>query len=394
MQTTKLYDTHLSYQIPTVSFSLLGKGVLRLKHTLAWHVMQGYCAQQRALEASRLQLFLQGGERVNRTILLYTPVNSVEAGRHKNNLNYVVPAGVHLTLEDLRAMGKLQAKQTDYYCLPRNVLVLQQNDNFQHNAWEATMWLSRPQWRQMRQDLLSLAVRLLMRRGVQSELAEIFVRRLDQAQTSRLQNRLENFHPQKPLFTNLEQLFFLRYGNLVLGAQSPYGILLFRNQVLPGLHESRRLRRRRGKLRGLMLSRGLLELRPRLGGTFSLGERAILVRPQQLPFLNTMVLLSRHALRTEWRRRRGVGLLHRVLRKGGRLFWDLPLVTYSWPLRKHGLHLQQNVMDTVSFPIYSTKGVFPSLPQLSLTRHSLGERREALTRAFPFLFPLESQVAE
>lgn len=385
MQIIKHFGTHPYYQTHIVRFSVGRKHFAHSKHTMAWHVMQGYCAQQRSLEGSRLQLFLHGGERVNRTVLLYSPFNSNEGVHNTKSLNYVVPAGVHVTLEELRALGKLQNKQVEFYSLPRTFLVLQQNGGLKHTAWEASSWLSRPQWTQFRQELLSLAVRLLMRRGVQSELAEVFVRRLSQVQASRLQSRLENFHPQDSAFSRLQRLFIHRYGEFFLSLQSANGIVCFRDRVLPGLQDSRRVRRHRGKLRGLLFSRGLFEARPRLGTSIFAEHSTILVRPQQVPFLNMLILIARQSLRSEWRRRRGVGLLHRVLRKSGRLFWDLPVATYAWPLHQRSTRMQRNVMDSTGFPIYATKGVY-TVHNFSTGREFSDSRRPNLVRAFPFLF--------
>jgi hypothetical protein len=263
------------------------------------------------------------------------------------------------------------------------VLVLQQNGVFQQNAWEGAAWISRPQWNQTRQELLSLAMRLLLRRGAQADLTEVFVRRLGQAQPFRLQSRLENFHPQSAFLAKLQRQFICRYGDLFMPLQS--SLVLFRERVLPGLHESRR-RRRRGKLRGLMLSRGLFELRPRLGTTSYVANGGMLARPQQLPFLNMLMLLSRQSLHTEWRRRRGVGVLHRVLRKGGRLFWDLPVATYAWPLCQRNLRVREKVNEFVSHPLYFTKGVLSFSQQSSAKRDVSENRATELVRAFPFLF--------
>jgi hypothetical protein len=345
--------------------------------------MQTFCAQQRSVELSRIRLFLHGGERINRTTLLYTPFPSNVNSRNRVALKYALPTGLHVTLEELRSTGELYSnlKQTDYYAFPQDMYAKQQHDKTQRGGWESSLWLSRQQAARSRALLLQMANRLLMRRGTQADLGETFARTLSQMQPYRLQSRLENFHPHGSKLLELQQHLIRRYASIFSEEQGVYGLPMLRERALPGLHESRRVRRRRGsKLRGLLTSRGLFELRPRLGTGVYAEDNMVLARPQQLPFLNMLSLLSRQILRSAWRRRRGLGLMRRTLRKTGRLVWDLPTCNYLWPLRQRSVRLNEGA---TGYSLYPTLGVC-SLYRANLTTKKHSEER--LLRAFPFLF--------
>jgi hypothetical protein len=395
MLTTKHSVTHPFCQTLIEHYKLVGFNIthVRNKHTLGWHVMQTYCAQQRSVELSRIRLFLYGGERINRTTLLYTPFPANMSSRNRTGLKYALPTGMHITLEELRLTGELvnNLKQTDFYTFPQDLHVKQLFGDVARGGWESTLWLSRPEWTRNRNALLQMANRLLMRRGVQADLGETYARTLNQLQPHRLQSRLENFHPQGSKLLELQRYFISRYSAIFFAEQSPYGLPVLRERALPGLHENRRVRRRRSKLRGLSTSRGLLELRPRLGTGVSAQNMLLLARPQQLPFLNMLSLLSRQVLRSAWRRRRGLGLLRRTLRKSGRLIWDLPMCNYLWPLSQRSLRLSENSVSNLGHSLFSTPGVC-SLYRNNLSTKKTGHSGERLLRAFPFLFqPREGQ---
>lgn len=363
--------------------ALTGAIFMHNKHTLAWHVMQSYCAQQRSVETARVRLFLHGGERINRTNLLYTPFPHNVNPRTRAALNYAVHTGIHVTLEELRSTGELltNIKQTDYYTFPQDMYAKQHFGHISRGGWESSSWLSRPQARQNRATLLQMANRLLMRRGTQADLGTAFARSLSQNQPYRLQTRLENFHPHGSKLLELQRHFIRRYAQLFNSEQSSFGSPYLRERALPGLHEARRVRRRRSKLRGLLTSRGLLELRPRLTNNILTENNTALVRPHQLPFLNMVSLLSRQVLRSSWRRRRGLGLLRRTLRKTGRLAWDLSMCKYLWPLRQSSVRVVDDAGVRSSYALLSTSGVSP-LYQTNLS----AKKSDRLLRAFPFLF--------
>jgi hypothetical protein len=364
---------------------------LRNKHTLGWHVMQSCCAQQRALNSLRIRLFLYGGERINRTTLLYTPYPVKSTLRNSPVLKYALPTGVHVTLDELRLTGEFPStfKQTDNHELPNDLHVKETDGRVDRKAWDSNAWLSRPHWERNRAALLTAATRLLMRRGTQADLGENFSRKLSQAQPFRLQSRLENFHPQGLKLLQLQSFLISRYIQIFSADQEAHSVPLLRARQLPGLQESRRARRRRTKLRGILTSRGLYDLRPRLTtGLYTTGTFE-LARPHQLPFSNMLSLLSRQLLRTTWRRRRGVGLLHNTLRKTGRLVWDLPVCNYRWPLRQSSLSAKETASSKEEhFGIYTVSGV-SSAVQNGMSVLKKSSESERLLRAFPFLTSAE-----
>jgi hypothetical protein len=275
-------------------------------------------------------------------------------------------------------------QSSETHSFPRTTHILQQNGKIERHSWREGGWLSAPQRERSRKELIQVANRLLLRRGTQSDLSTNFVRMLSQNQPHRLQNRLENYHPHGNPLLSLQQTFLRRYSQLFLSQQGGLTLPLLREHQLPGLHEARRSRRRRSKLHGLSANRGLYELRPRLASHAYLQNDALFARPQQLPMLNLLTLVSRQTLRHGWRRRRGIGLIHAMFRKSGRLIWELPMSHYVWPLSQHAMQLNE---DSFTKPGRAAIVTFaPCAPYRVSVSKEDESRLDRVARAFPNLF--------
>lgn len=305
-----------------------------VSYPFCWYSMQNYFAQQRNLEGLQVKLTLYGGERISRTGLLYTSFSSTQ----KFNFEaapYMAPEGIHLTSETLRKHGHMQPQlnTSETVAYPRSVYVTQIGGEIRFGENVVNKWVSGTKISRLQGEIYNVAMRLLSRRGLQDDLVKEYSAKLNQLQPHLLWQRLVYYHPQINLLMQGQNILLNYYGKLFLRTMASEGIpfLCANDEVI--WKGERRLRYRRGKLRILSNLYDSVDGSPKMLSNVCLPKDVVLARETQLAFVNASLLILRNKLRAEQRGSRGFGVLQRMKRKCGRMFWTMPVARYNLPLR-------------------------------------------------------------
>jgi len=341
-----------------------------------WHPMQKNFAQQRALDDVSLKLQLYGGERISKAGLLYTPYPVEKKTFKDKQQGYPVVAGMHLTTEILAQFGETKKKISEFVSYPRSIQVIQTGEVMSSNSVRVFDWLSKVKLLQLREKSIRLAMRLLSHRGTQDELQNDYVENLTQLQPMRLAQRLQYFHPYNAKLMQLQSKFVGYYAEKSLSLCSMEGLPLFKAGEFAEVKDSRR--QRRSHFRALWNSNSLFESTLQNLSSVCLKKSSMLVRTNEVPFVNLTLLTLRQRLRKDRRMIRGAGLFYRTMRKTGRLIWNVPVSRVVLPLVE--VNLKSNVLMNKTGYLQQTCADGVSCVR---KEHKMENR---ILRAFPYLF--------